>query len=101
GRASRVFPAHDFGTRQSQQRDGARVRTPDRDVARVRIALDHDASRPAYAADAVDHRNAAIAAGLRRTARRTRMKVFYVRHGETTWSLSGQHTGTTEVPLTE
>jgi broad specificity phosphatase PhoE len=29
------------------------------------------------------------------------MKVFYVRHGETTWSLSGQHTGTTEVPLTE
>src|SRR5215471_10276226 len=31
----------------------------------------------------------------------SKQEVFVVRHGETAWSLSGQHTGVTDIPLTE
>jgi broad specificity phosphatase PhoE len=34
------------------------------------------------------------------TARKKLLSLYLVRHGQTEWSLSGQHTGSTEIPLT-
>ena len=35
------------------------------------------------------------------TAASTLPRIHFIRHGETAWSLSGQHTGRTDLPLTE
>jgi len=35
------------------------------------------------------------------TFEEAKVNVFAIRQGETQWSLSGQHTGTTDIPLTE
>src|SRR6187200_145125 len=46
-------------------------------------------------------RNTQLVASESRPMSQTLPVVYLARHGETEWSLSGQHTGLTDLPLTE
>jgi broad specificity phosphatase PhoE len=43
----------------------------------------------------------ALLKGSRKPMRYVKQRVYLLRHGETQWSLSRQHTGLTDIPLTE